>query len=117
MLSEKLGLSISKKLFNKTSTKRTSPTAKKLSKTSLRFMALPRIANDLNVIRQNIIKLIKVYGGNASEKEDMHMLKEDERERKFKVLQDKFIQQNTKSEEDFSSLDFSFNSIRQINMI
>lgn len=103
MLSEKLGLSISKKLFNKTSTKRTSPTVKKLSKTSLNFMALPRIARDLNIIRQNIIKLIKVYGGDASEKEDMHVLKDDERERKFKVLQDKFIEQNTKSEDDEKS--------------
>jgi predicted chitinase len=103
MLSEKLGLSISKKLFNKTSTKRTSPTVKKLSKTSLNFMALPRIARDLNIIRQNIVKLIKVYGGDASEKEDMHVLKDDERERKFKVLQDKFIEQNTKSEDDEKS--------------
>lgn len=103
MLSEKLGLSISKKLLNKTSTKRTSPTAKKLSKASLNFMALPRIARDLNIIRQNMIKLIKVYGGNAAEKEDMHMLKDDERERKFKVLQDEFIKQNTKSEDDEKS--------------
>jgi hypothetical protein len=103
MLSEKLGLTISKKVLNKTSTKRTSPTVKKLSKASLNFMAVSRIARDLNIIRQNIIKLVEIYGGKASENPDMHFLKDDERERKFKVLQDEFVKKNTPSEDDENS--------------
>ena len=103
MLSEKLGLAISKKVLNKTSTKRTSPTVKKLSKASLNFMAVSRIARDLNIIRQNIIKLVEIYGGKASENPDMHFLKDDERERKFKVLQDEFVKKNTPSEDDEDS--------------
>ena len=103
MLSEKLGLAISKKVLNKTSTKRTSPTVKKLSKASLNFMAVSRIARDLNIIRQNIIKLVEIYGGKASEKEDMHFLKDDEREKKFKVLQDEFVKKNTPSEDNEKS--------------
>ena len=103
MLSEKLGLTISKKVLNKTSTKRTSPTVKKLQKTSLNFMAVSRIARDLNIIRQNIIKLVEIYGGKASENPDMHFLKDDERERKFKVLQDEFVKKNTPSEDDENS--------------
>jgi putative chitinase len=103
MLSEKLGLTISKKVLNKTSTRRTSPTVKKLQKTSLNFMAVSRIARDLNIIRQNIIKLVQIYGGKASEKEDMHFLKDNERDKKFKVLQDEFIKKSTQSEDDEKS--------------
>jgi len=103
MLSEILGLSVQKKVLNKTSTERTSPTVKKLSKASVNFLAVAGIAKDLNIIKQNIIKVIQIYGGKASEKEDIHFLKDNEREKKFKVLQDKFIQSQTESEDDAKS--------------
>lgn len=49
------------------------------------FMAINGMARDLNVASKNIMELVKVMGGSPREKEDMHMLKEDERERKLKV--------------------------------
>lgn len=103
MLAEKLGLTISKKVLNKTLTKKTSPTVKKLTKTAFNFMAVSRIARDMNIIRQNIIKLVEIYGGKAAEKEDAHFLKDNERERKFKVLQDKFVKENSPAEDDDKS--------------
>ena len=100
MLAQILGLSISKKILNKTSTDKTSPSLKKIKKTAVNFMAVTRAAKDLNVIRQNIIKLVEIYGGKAAEKEDAHYLKDDEREKKFKVLQEKFIKSQDSSDDD-----------------
>ena len=103
MLAQILGLSISKKVLNKTSTDKSSPSLKKIKKTAVNFMAVTRAAKDLNIIRQNIIKLVEIYGGKPTEKEDAHFLKDDERERKFKVLQEKFIKSQAPSEDDEGS--------------
>jgi predicted chitinase len=112
MLSEILGLSVKKKVLNKFSTGRTSPSVKKLSKTALNFMAVTRAAKDLNIIRQNIIKLVEIYGGKPSEKEDMHFLKDDERTRKFKVLQNEFIKSET--EDADKSKNSTFKKLKKI---
>jgi putative chitinase len=44
------------------------------------FMALPGLARDLNVARQNTQKLVKLEGGKAATKADAHFLKQSERE-------------------------------------
>jgi hypothetical protein len=41
---------------------------------------LPAMARDMNVMRQNIVKLVKLQGGNASTKADMFFMKSSERE-------------------------------------
>jgi putative chitinase len=44
------------------------------------FMAIPGLARDLNVARQNAQKLVKIEGGTAATKADAHFLKQSERE-------------------------------------
>jgi hypothetical protein len=41
---------------------------------------LPAMARDMNVMRQNIVKLVKLQGGTASTKADMFFMKSGERE-------------------------------------
>jgi len=43
-------------------------------------MALPGMARDMNVLRQNVVKLVKLKGGKARGAADAYFLKEDERE-------------------------------------
>ena len=44
-------------------------------------MALPGMARDMNVLRQNVVKLVKLKGGKSRGAADAYFLKEDERER------------------------------------
>lgn len=44
-------------------------------------MAIPGMARDMNVLRQNVQKLVKLKGGKAKGRADAFFLKEDERER------------------------------------
>jgi hypothetical protein len=44
-------------------------------------MALPGMARDMNVLRQNVVKLVKLKGGKSRGAADAFFLKEDERER------------------------------------
>ncbi len=52
-------------------------------------MALPGIARDMNVLRQNMQKLVKIWGDkdtNVATGADAHMLKESERSKKLEVM-------------------------------
>lgn len=44
-------------------------------------MSLPGMARDMNVLRQNVVKLVKLKGGKSRGAADAYFLKEDERER------------------------------------
>jgi hypothetical protein len=46
-------------------------------------LVLPSMARDMNVMRQNIVKMVKLSGGNASTKADMFFLKASEREKSY----------------------------------
>jgi predicted outer membrane protein len=46
-------------------------------------MVLPALHRDVNVIRQNIVKLVKMKGGDARTKADMYFVKSKEREEKY----------------------------------
>jgi hypothetical protein len=46
-------------------------------------MILPSMARDMNVMRQNIVKLVKLSGGKASTRADMFFMKASERERAY----------------------------------
>jgi hypothetical protein len=48
-------------------------------------MILPSMARDMNVMRQNIIKLVKLSGGKASTRADMFFMKAAERERAYEA--------------------------------
>ena len=92
MLSEVLGLTIKKKVLNEDSSKKVVPAHKLLKKAAINYAELSKAANDLNIVRQNIITLVGLYGvKSAADKEDAHLLKEDEVEKKFVVQQNKEI--------------------------
>jgi hypothetical protein len=46
-------------------------------------MVLPALHRDVNVIRQNIVKLVKMKGGDARTKADMYFVKAKDREDKY----------------------------------
>jgi len=46
-------------------------------------MMMPSMARDMNVMRQNIVKLVKLSGGKASTKADMFFMKAAEREKAY----------------------------------
>jgi hypothetical protein len=46
-------------------------------------LSIPSMARDMNVMRQNIIKLVKLSGGKASTKADMFFMKSSEREKAY----------------------------------
>ena len=54
------------------------------------FMSVPGMARDMNVTRQNIIKLVKLKGGEASLGADAHFLKASEAEKKLQVQKEKY---------------------------
>ena len=83
MLSEVLGLTIKKKVLNEDSSKKVVPAHKLLKKAALNYAELSKAASDLNIVRQNIITLVGLYGIKSADKEDMHLLKEDEVEKKL----------------------------------
>ena len=100
MLSEVLGLTIKKKVLNEDSSKKVTPAYKSLKKAALNYAELSKAASDLNIVRQNIITLVGLYGIKSADKEDMHLLKEDEVEKKFAVEQGKEIAARTPTAED-----------------
>jgi hypothetical protein len=51
--------------------------------TAKNTMVLPALHRDVNVIRQNIVKLVKLKGGDARTKADMYFVKAKEREDKY----------------------------------
>jgi putative chitinase len=53
------------------------------------FLSLPYIARDLNVARQNLQKMVKMRGGEASKGADTHFLKAGEAEKKLAVEQER----------------------------
>jgi GH24 family phage-related lysozyme (muramidase) len=46
-------------------------------------MVMPSMARDMNVMRQNIVKMVKLSGGKASTKADMFFTKASEREKAY----------------------------------
>lgn len=98
-----MGDSLSKIIGKKTTTqsKKVSPSPEK-EKTNLvsdsevflkiiakNFMSIHLMARDLNVARQNAIKLVKLEGGEAVNKADAWFLKSEERESKLEVEREK----------------------------
>jgi hypothetical protein len=52
-------------------------------------VVLPHLARDMNVVRQNIIKLVKLKGGKSSNRADMFFLRAKERESAYEAQVDK----------------------------
>ena len=100
MLSNILGLTIKKKVLNQDSSEKVTLAYKPLKKAAVNYTELSKAAKDLNIVRQNIVTLVGLYGVKSADKEDMHLLKEDEVEKKFKVQQDKEIDARTPPSED-----------------
>lgn len=61
-------------------------------------MSLPGMARDMNVMRQNVVKLVKLKGGKANLGADAFFLKEDERERALEVQRQKYAGKGTPEE-------------------
>jgi hypothetical protein len=51
--------------------------------TAKNTMVLPALHRDVNVIRQNMVKLVKIKGGDARTKADMYFMKAKDREDKY----------------------------------
>jgi predicted chitinase len=86
-ISKILGGSIKEKILGITSAKGFSKDgSSSLTKVIAKnFMALPGIARDLNVARQNIQTLVALEGGKPASSPDAFFLKEKEREKKLEV--------------------------------
>lgn len=56
------------------------------------FLSIPGMARDTNVARQNIVKLVKLKGGDSTNKADAHFLKSGELDAKLGVQKDKQMQ-------------------------
>lgn len=67
------------------------------------FMTIPGIARDVNVSRQNLIKLVKLKGGDSTNKADAHFLKESELETKLQVQKEKASKDKVSPVRDDSS--------------
>ena len=90
MISEKLGLSIKKSIFNSPSSNRVSP-ASTIRKTAKNYLALGSMSQDLHIANLNFITYVNFYGGKARNKADGQILSGDERSKKFGVLREKFL--------------------------
>jgi hypothetical protein len=53
--------------------------------TAKNTMSLPFMARDMNVMRQNIIKLVKLQGGTSTNKADTFFMRSSEREKAYEV--------------------------------
>ena len=88
-ISEILGGSIKNKILGAESSGKVSSTNEKpntlLKIVGKNFMAIPGLARDLNVARQNIQKLVKLEGGQPATGADAQFLKEGERAKKLEV--------------------------------
>jgi hypothetical protein len=107
IVSEELKDSVKSKIFgNQVTPKIPSPVSNEGVETSnislkilgKNMMALPGIARDLNVARQNTQQLVKIMGGEAATGADAHMLKESERSKKFDVEKEKEVLKVQKEE-------------------
>ena len=92
-LSEILGGSISSKVLGVTKVGAKSPTKDEatvnLKIIAKNFLALPSIARDLNVARQNIQKLVSLAGEKPATGADAFFLKEEEKERALEAAREK----------------------------
>jgi hypothetical protein len=101
-MKEELNNSIKKKILRQSERTAESPDTEekpnflKIINTFAKSMvSLPSFARDLNVARQNLVWLIKLKGGKATNKADAHFLKSPERDKKFEV---DMAQQKSKDE-------------------
>ena len=96
--SKALGSDIKKTLLSKTSLGKSFTVDKTLQQTAKNYLLLDKISKDLSIINQNIIKFVKAFGIQPREKEDVHFLKQDQREINFKVRQEKYIYSKVKKD-------------------
>jgi hypothetical protein len=99
MDSKAIGADIKKTLLSKISLGRSFGVNKTLQQAAKNYLLLGKISHDLNVTNQNIIRLVKSFGIEAREKEDVHILRQDQREINFKVRQEKYIDSKVKKED------------------
>jgi hypothetical protein len=106
MDSKAIGADIRQTLLSKISLGKSFGVDKTLQQAAKNYLLLGKISKDLNITNQNIIRLVKLFGIEAREKEDAHYLKQDQREINFKVRQDKYIDSKVKrdDEDDGSNL-------------
>jgi len=100
MDSKAIGADIKKTLLSKISLGRSFGVNKTLQQAAKNYLLLGKISHDLNVTNQNIIKLVRAFGIEAREKEDAHILRQDQREINFKVRQEKYIDSKVKKEDE-----------------
>ena len=96
MTDSDFGLDIKKSILSKTTLGKVSGVNVSLQTAAKNYLLLGKISHNLNLINKNIIGLTKMFGIKAREKEDMHFLKEDEREINFKVRREKYISSKVK---------------------
>ena len=91
-ISESLSSSIKNKVLNKTSDENSKVVRESnnlLKIIAKNTMSLAGFARDLNVARQNVIKLVKLEGGESTNKADAHFLKQSERETALEAQMEK----------------------------
>jgi hypothetical protein len=98
MDSKIIGADVKKTLLSKISLGESFGVDKTLQQAAKNYLSLGKIARDLNITNQNIIKFVKLFGIEAREKQDVHILRQDEREINFKVRQEKYIDSKTKDD-------------------
>jgi len=114
MDSKAIGADIRKTLLSKIGLGKSFTVNKTLQQAAKNYLLLGKISNDLNVTNQNIIKLVRAFGIEAREKEDVHFLKEDQREINFKVRQDKYIDSKVKKENEEDGIDPKDGLLRRV---
>ena len=114
MDSKIIGADIRKTLLSKIGLGKSFTVNKTLQQAAKNYLLLGKISHDLNVTNQNIIKLVRAFGIEAREKEDVHFLKEDQREINFKVRQDKYIDSKVKKEDEEDGIDPKDGLLRKV---
>ena len=112
--SKALGSDIKKTLLSKTSLGKSFTVDKTLQQTAKNYLLLDKISKDLSIINQNIIKFVKAFGIQPREKEDVHFLKQDQREINFKVRQEKYIDSKVKKEDEEDGIDPKDGLLRKV---
>jgi len=80
------------------------------------FLLLPSISRDINVMRQNLVKLSKQITGSASTKADMYFIKQKETEKLYESQFEK-NKENTKSPYKIESAEKEKKSFSWLNFI
>jgi len=88
MLSDLLGLTIDKGDLNKSSP---SPVVGALKKTAINYLAIGKMAEELKLVKLNFSRYLAMEGVKVKGTPDMHLLKDDERAKKFNVLREKYV--------------------------